>query len=168
MATTSAWSNWTDDWQQTGTTGQLGNYQQAQQGYGQHRQPQPTAEHIEAVRVAQERAVRESEERVRKVNEAEKRARELLISYLDADQRKELEKHNRITVCARSGTRYRIDCLSGRYQHNITRLDRLSAQGGRVGCAHLPHGIPPSDHHLAQLLMLRHCEADFVRTANWS
>ena len=105
---------------------------------------------------------REAEER----RESEERARQLLLDYLDDEQRDEYEQQRHFTVISRDGERhYRVE-------HGRSRNVKLIGEDGRVlhtYCAHPAELVPDEDTMLAQLLMLRGDEEEtFLRIANAS
>ena len=98
-----------------------------------------------------------------KAKSARLKARQLLESLLDDEQRTELVDKHTITLRSRSGRRF---CLDARKRgHNALELDE---QGRRIRefCIHAPHHIPQDDHLAAQVLMLRTEEEEFDRIAN--
>lgn len=95
---------------------------------------------------------------------ARQRARDLLISMLTPDQRKEFDDSQAFTLLAQSGKRYRI---THGIIANIEALSRKGVVTHRL-CAH-PHNaseLPVEDTLIAQLLHLRADEAGFLRGAN--
>jgi hypothetical protein len=94
---------------------------------------------------------------------ARKRARKLLLSLLDARQRREFEQHGHFHVhlhTADGVRRYRIRDYKG-----VERVD----ERGRVlrrYCIHPPTDFPAEDTAVAQLMLLETDEAEFLRVAN--
>jgi hypothetical protein len=94
---------------------------------------------------------------------ARKRARKLLLSLLDARQRREFEQHGHFHVhlhTADGERRYRIRDYKG-----VERVD----ERGRVlrrYCIHPPTDFPAEDTAVAQLMLLETDEAEFLRVAN--
>lgn len=115
-------------------------------------------------------AAREREEQARKVLEkskaareaAEKCARELLLSVLSEEQRKEYERDKAFHVEAKDGTRYR---LKHGWAGNVEELNELGIAIARY-CIHPNVQIPEADNLVAQKLMLETDPERFRRTAN--
>jgi hypothetical protein len=121
----------------------------------------------EALRVADERAVRSREaERLRQQEErqaARTRARVLLDEFLSDEQKGELERHGRFHVTGSRGRRYCIR-TSGQ-QGNVDLLsDRGDVQA--TLCAHPGGYLPDGDAWLMQMIEIRHDEDQFLRVAN--
>lgn len=133
--------------------------------------PQPEAPRV---RTAQEiaaeetrmREYREAESRRRRlIEEAEARAEALLLHHLTPEQVDDYKRKKHFTVCAKSGSRYRVNCASG-YRGNIILLGSKDEYLGGF-CAHAPsESMVGADHYLAQMLNLRHNEEEFLRVAN--
>jgi hypothetical protein len=88
------------------------------------------------------------------------KARELLLSHLNEEQRSHYTEHNWfIVIGSRSRRRYRI--AIHHLVANVLRLD----DGERL-CAHCNDNLPISDHLLAQKLMIENDEDAFLAIAN--
>lgn len=92
---------------------------------------------------------------------AGKRAQELLLSILDERQRSEFREHRAVTVCSRSGRRYRV---RHGWAGNVDEI--IDGQTRAHYCIHPRGGCPPEDNMLAQVLLLTHDEEQFHRVAN--
>jgi hypothetical protein len=122
----------------------------------------------EALRRAQEQAVLEMEQTARQLEEqrqaAAARARALLLGELDPVQREQFLAEGFFVHIGRRGVRYRI--RTG-ISANIDVLRRSGRVRERL-CVH-PMGagrMPAEDVMLAQLLHLRHAEAELLEIAN--
>lgn len=125
-----------------------------------------TAAEIAAADLRHQEALAEARRRRDRAEAALKRAEELLLSYLTSDQQRDYKKNDGFLVCTRSGSRYRI--YKSGIAGNIYRLDEKGKVIERL-CAHVPHGqVPDPDNYLTQMLLLRHDEEGFRRTANIS
>jgi hypothetical protein len=92
---------------------------------------------------------------------AERRAREMLMSLLDRDQRAMFQKEEVIIEVAPSGNRYRLKfAVTG----NIERLNSRGRPVERL-CVH-PAGVPVGDVLATQLLLIRTDEDELRRMAN--
>lgn len=175
--TTSAtdyWQTWTTQAQTTITTNiwvqwSTGAYQNVgavqtpiYQALAEERVVQTAAE-IQAEAARLEGLRTEARRRNERTAAALKRAEELLLKYLDPSQQREYHNSKSFVVCAKSGTRYRINRgIMG----NVIQLNDKGGPAKRL-CAHVPYGeVPDPDNHLTQMMMLRHHEADFLRVAN--
>jgi hypothetical protein len=124
----------------------------------------------EQARVAEEQRVareaREAEYRRRdeidrnKKEEAKKKAYQLLVSLLNEEQVKDLEKTKSFGFVSPSGKVYRI--WEG-WSHNV---DLIEGKKKRTLCCHPKKAVPVYDNMTAQLLLLKYQEAEFVRMAN--
>ena len=96
--------------------------------------------------------------------EATKRATELLISYLDEDQRESFDK-NKTFVCwgSESGTPYRINHKT---QINVDVLNENLEKTGVQLCAVPDEKVPIPDHMLAQKIMIENDENRFLEIAD--
>lgn len=88
---------------------------------------------------------------------AEMKARVLLMRFLDNEQQQSWETESRFVVRAKSGRRYRIG-------DGVVRLDKHSTPDMSY-CIYSCEHLPRSDKDLANLLMLKHSEAEFLRIA---
>ena len=98
-----------------------------------------------------------------KEEDADSRARSLILSCLSPIQRKEFEARESFTVIAKSGRRYRIE--KG-WNFNIAVL---SEKGNRFMCrlcAGPDEDVPVYDSMLSQKLWLENDEEGFLRVAN--
>jgi hypothetical protein len=94
---------------------------------------------------------------------AKRRARELLVSCLEDDQKEELERDGFFHVETRDGTRrYKLRPGSAPI--------RVKGEDGRKWsyCIHPDYGFPPEDVVLAQKLLIESDEDEFLRIANAS
>lgn len=94
---------------------------------------------------------------------ARRRARKLLLSMLDARQRREFEAHGYFHVhvhTAEGERRYRVRDYKG-----VERVDDCGRVLRRY-CIHPPPDFPEEDTALAQLMLLETDEAEFLRSAN--
>lgn len=120
----------------------------------------------EEVRLAREARQREQEllrqEKLRIQAEAKQKSEALLVSLLDAQQRKELEEQNAFMVLSQLNKRYRI--RRGRSMN----VDELDTEGKKIAtlCAHPSEAVPDADTMVAQMLMLTHNEQAFLKVAN--
>jgi hypothetical protein len=100
--------------------------------------------------------------------EIEKRAEELFLSFLDEEQRESYRKKKQVTVCAKSGRTYRINC----HHPAHGRIYELDKAGRDVAsyCSHVPYGeLPGADNLLAQWLAIKFDEKEgFLLRANRS
>lgn len=115
------------------------------------------AERAEARARINSEVQRRQEERKR----ADNKARALLLSLLNPEQRKEFEQHGHFVVHGRQA-RYRI--RQGR-SGNVDVIDRRGIVSHRL-CVHPAMDVPDCDTMAAQLLMLRAAEDEMVRAAN--
>jgi hypothetical protein len=153
-----------DSTQATGTTWVVWNTQYMV--YNGDRPPVPaqipfSPEQLEEQRLARERARAARLAKEAKQAEAHERARVLLREFLDEQQRDTLDKHRWFEVVSPAGRRYRIH--QGR-QGNVYLIE-----GGHQVmryCIHPSEWVPDEDTMLAQALMVRCAEDDFVNIAN--
>jgi hypothetical protein len=95
---------------------------------------------------------------------AHQRARDLLLSYLDPDQRAMFMRERSFYVIGGStGQRYRIRADS--YSINVDAVNDNGVIAHRL-CAHLDANIPLCDHLLAQKALLEWDEGTFLERAN--
>jgi len=107
-------------------------------------------------------AIREDAERERV--RAEERAEVLLREVLDEAQLAQLEQHGHVEVTAASGVRYR---LRRGWAGNVDVVHKpRGVCRARRYCIHPRTSVPVADNLVAQLLMLRNDEEQFLRTAN--
>lgn len=93
---------------------------------------------------------------------ARAKARELLLRFLDEQQRQSHDATGGFEVVGKSGSIYRINHgIAG----NIERLDR-SGRTMERWCVHPSAALPAEDAMLAQLLHLREDDAGLRRIAN--
>jgi len=104
-------------------------------------------------------AKREEEERQRQL--ANQTAEELLAEFLDAMQAKQWKEDLSFMVESETGRKFRI-----RHRGKVEELDEA---GKAVGyhCIHIP-GVPAADEALGRMLLLRNCEEEFRRIANFT
>jgi hypothetical protein len=97
--------------------------------------------------------------------QAEHRARGLLLDHLTPEQRETYERDRWFIVEGESKTRYRVRDL-GHMVANVEMLNENNTVRHRL-CAHVPMGrVPMGDQLLAQKIMLECSEPDFLRIAN--
>lgn len=114
---------------------------------------------LEAERLAAEEAKRKAEEEV-----ADKRAEELLVAALDAEQKAEYAKDKTFCVRTRTGRRYRIRRA---WSGHVARLGDCGREVERL-CAHPSNRVPLPDNMLIAKLMLDTDEDRFRKVANIS
>jgi hypothetical protein len=117
---------------------------------------------MERRRQASEAAAERRREAEARKKEAEERARELLLSVLDDENKERYEKSSHIIVKGRSGKSYKIKC--GRV-HNIYELDQHGREVMQY-CVHVINPVPNHDNVLAQKLLIETDEDHFQRLAN--
>jgi hypothetical protein len=152
---TNTWTVWTVGGGGAGGNGGPYNGTPVQWGSDQ---PQLTPEQIA------ERAARQQEEQrayAVKREEANKRARQLLVENLSATQREQFERDGHFVVHGRQA-RYRV--RQGR-SANIDVVDRKGFLSHRL-CAHPAEYVPDFDTMLAQKLLLENDEDYFLGRAN--
>lgn len=158
------------------------NYDIATADWRPWRHPRMTEEEIRAQREAEAR--RNEEYRAHRelvgdaLLEAEAKARELFLAVLTDEQRAEHAETSKVTVCSRSGNRYRIH--TGSVAGNVERIDHRGRVTTRY-CAHLYQAdmapvvlgddkeariVSQFDNALAQMLALQFDEDAFLRVAN--
>lgn len=115
----------------------------------------------ERLRVERNRIV--EEERVARAK-SEEQAKKLLMSALDAKQKRDVLEHGWFEIISDKGRRWRIR-TSG-YSGNVDLMPEEGEARLETYCGHAPGGLPPSDHHLAQMLYLQTDEENFLRVAN--
>lgn len=94
------------------------------------------------------------------LNLAQDRARELLLSHLNEEQRSHYNEHRWFMVLgSRTLRRYRIEI-----HHLVANVRRID-DGARL-CAHCNDNLPIFDHLLAQKLMIESDEDAFLAIAN--
>lgn len=114
-------------------------------------------------REREEREARETE-RVAKLEVANKRAQELLLSLLSPEQRATYEEHGWFEVRGSKGGRWRI--RNKGQSGNVDLMPEIGEERDATFCAHPPGSLPNADAHLAQMLTLVTDEDSFRRTAN--
>ena len=117
-----------------------------------------------AARDAQSRREWEVQDRIRRAEReaADRRAEVLLHAHLDREQQQQLAERDWFLHVSKSGKRYRIN------RGRSANIDVLDANGKVVHslCAHPRLDVPDADTMLAQALMLKHDEDEFLRMAN--
>jgi hypothetical protein len=169
-ASTAIWSTWCDTGTSASTTTTCGpiwvrwnGTAAATASYYEVSAPkQPTAEEVEARRLAREEAVRARAEEDRKQREADKRAEELLVKNLDKEQRKQFEKEGKFKVVLHDGKFFEI--YKG-WSGNVRELSKDGKPIARL-CIHPQERVPLADLMLAQKLMLETNRELFEKTAN--
>ena len=117
-----------------------------------------------AARESAQKVERERQEKYRAEKAAaEKRATELFRTFLDAQQREQVDKERKFHVIGSDGVRYEVDVT--KRQHNVFELDSL---GRRIKefCIYQTGDTPLPDNHLAQKLLLEADAQQFRRIAN--
>lgn len=100
----------------------------------------------------------------KRIEEVASRAHELLLKYLNENQRADLAKENWFMVDGKSGVRYRIK--RGSLVGNVEVLNADGSVRHRL-CAHdRNEGTPLDDQLLTQKLYLEHHEQEFLNVAN--
>lgn len=171
-ATTITWNNWTAGTSATDYTISTTDATWNQwvvvpdpfqpQGYQPY--TPPTAEQQEAWARERAETERKANERAAERAAAVVKAKALLASMLDEQQRAQLERDKFFDFVSQTGRRMRIKSHS-----SSMNVDELDATGKRVRtlCAHpRDYELPIEDHLVAQLLTLRHDEEAFMRVAN--
>lgn len=92
---------------------------------------------------------------------ANERAAELLLTYLDDDQKRTWRENNVIDLVSEGKKRYRI---KRGVSHNVTELNEHGKEVVSY-CAH-PDGVPVDDVVLTQILALKYAEDHFLKVAN--
>jgi hypothetical protein len=168
------WYTWTSDGTSTSSSGALnitgstwtawigaGNYGSVvSDGYHPTPEQQATWEREQAK--LQANADKAQAERV----EAVMKAKALLASMLDEQQRQQLERDRFFDFVSQTGKKMRMKSFS--CSRNV---DELGEDGKRIKtfCAHPgQYDLPVEDHMVAQLLALQHNEEAFMRVANMS
>ena len=123
-----------------------------------------TAEEKAAEAQARLRAEEEAKKARLEAEAAKVRARKLLFGFLTDEQKREAEEFKRFHLTTRSGRRFRLHMGRGRHG-NVKELE--GDKEVRSYCISPDdHTLPEEDALLAQLLALKHDEAEFVRVAN--
>ena len=104
----------------------------------------------------------EERARLRKKEEADERALQLLVSMLSDQQRSDLKNHKHFFVDAPSGRLYRIDYGT---HGNVKVVDRLTRKITERLCIQ-PNGVPAGDANLMQKLLIETAEETFRAHAN--
>ena len=171
--TTIVWNAWVSDtttasYQVTTTDATWSQWVVA--GTGQY-QPQGYQPYTPPTAEQQDAWAREHAEVERKANEkaAERaaavvKAKALLASMLDEQQRAQLERDKFFDFVSQTGRKMRIKSHS-----QSMNVDELGEDGKRIRtlCAHpASYELPVEDHMVAQFLTLRHDEEAFLRVAN--
>jgi hypothetical protein len=123
----------------------------------------PSAEEVERRRLENERRAAEAAEQIKKVEEARRKARAILLENISEEQRAELEKEGHFHVETRDGQR--------RYRLRPGRPPiRVAGEDGHQWsyCIHPRGNFPADDTTLALKLMLEADEDRFLSTANAS
>lgn len=92
---------------------------------------------------------------------AERRAEELLLRFLDIQQRKDYQRNRRFTVVARNKRRYVVRLG---LQHNVDRIGDDGFISHNI-CGYVP-GVPAQDNMLMQKMMLEVDDDDFCKRSN--
>ncbi len=125
--------------------------------------PQAEARRREAFARAEADRIERSRFRRESVAAATARSRELLVNWLEAEQRASFEAHGWFDVLGSSGRRWRIN------PGQVGNVSLMRSDEGNVPeatyCAH-PPGVPVHDAHLVQALVIASDEEAFIRVAN--
>lgn len=151
LASTTVWSQWA----MSGATDNTWYYWTGGNVIGNDSYQGPTAEELEAARLA-------NEEREQQQREAEVRAEKILNDNLDEGQRKAYAERKMVPITTARGRKYLVK--KGR-AGNVYRLDEHGHEVEKF-CIHPDEAIPDQDCMLAQILWLRWCEEEFLRVAN--
>lgn len=101
--------------------------------------------------------------------QAQQRARELLRSVLDEENRRRLDAHRPLRIIGSAGGIYEIDPT--KFAGNLIQLNAANMEVGRF-CVHIPNRdderrpIPSEDNAVAQILALTTDEAEYIAMAN--
>jgi hypothetical protein len=113
--------------------------------------------------------------------EAEAKAKELFLSYLDDYQRRVYDTLQGVPVVSNKGNRFYVDCnpYEGRYVYRLgkdTRITRdaycltfetrVTCGENEIGCFASFRKLPEYDLHLAKVLLLQTDEELFIQRAN--
>ncbi len=120
--------------------------------------PAREAARIEEAAKADEQWKKQREEKAA----ADKRAEELLLRHLDAEQRESYAAEKAFHVVSATGKRYKI---RNGWSGNVDEINEAGQAFMRY-CIHPKIGVPTPDNMLAQKLMLETREDDFRRIAN--
>jgi hypothetical protein len=158
--TSTVWDAWNDCGQSNATTTSLFQAQTSQQVA-----PPPTEEQLARIAAERERLIEEQKIRLERREEALRRAKGLLLSYLTQTQREELVRDGGFSVIGgHTKRRYRINAEER--PGNVEVFDRAGRRIHRL-CAHdRRHGTPWPDQLLAQKFYLEHHEEEFLAVAN--
>lgn len=122
-----------------------------------------------AAEAAAERARRDEAYRAQRAEEdrkralADERARQLLVSVLSDQQKKDLANNGYFFVDAPSGRRYRID--KGR-SGNVKVIDKVTGVWTESLCIHQRDDVPVYDTMVMQKLLIETAEDEFRKVAN--
>lgn len=95
--------------------------------------------------------------------EAQERARRLFLEVLDTEQRQTFEKNQKFYLIGSDGERYEVDCT--KHHQNVYQVDKEGKR--KVGyCAYATGGVPLSDNHIVQKLLLETDAKAFLKVAN--
>lgn len=95
--------------------------------------------------------------------EAQERARKLFLEVLDTEQRQTFEKAQKFYLIGSDGERYEVDCT--KHHQNVYQVDKEGKR--KVGyCAYATGGVPLSDNHIVQKLLLETDAKAFLKVAN--
>lgn len=154
------WSDWCD------ATTTCSTSASTTANYRPHIPPPETAEERDARLAAQAERDREYQKRLAEEKaareKAEARAKELLLSLLNAEQKLEFEKEKRFTVNAKDGRAYR---LRPGWSGNVEELNKEGKPVNRL-CIHPVNRVAEHDNLIAQKCMIETNPALFHKTAN--
>lgn len=111
-------------------------------------------------RIEHERLHKEWQEHQELINT---RAKTLLLSLLDEQQKQDYERRRDFVVKAQSGKRYLVQCTSR--SGNVVELDDEDRKIARY-CLHSSEAVPLCDDIIVAVLMLRGHEEEYLRIAN--
>lgn len=165
-ATGDCWGHWTTATAASTTTAtmvwRMWSSETTQVRYVPYTPPAPTQAELDVQRRRADEWKKKAEEEKKLREAAEKRATELLLQCLNAEQRASFKKDGRFKVVAGDGAAFEIEYGS---HGNVKELDK---KGNRVAawCANVPSNLPFGDNVLAQKLLLETNPKEFRRIAN--
>lgn len=155
------WTGWNNTYRRQRQAEELHRQQMLGQVETDEQRAEREARRAEREAVRQAEAAKQAEQKLA----ADSRARELLLAWLDDQQKLDLAAHGWFEVISNNGRRWRI-----RTGDLVGNVDLMPEQGDtRLAsyCAHPPgrDGLPFDDHHLAQKLVLEAEEERFLNVA---
>lgn len=101
-----------------------------------------------------------------RIDAPNERAKALFLSLISPEQRSEFERTGQVTVRARGGRRYLVECRTNRHG-NIIELDHQGEHAARL-CVAPGGNIPHFDAILGQIVALEHDEQHVREMANFT